>query len=405
MSQIGEKLRLYSGPRVVAKERTENASDEILHFGEFSFLRENGSYVRRQTVKSPHAGKSLHEYMPMGFSGILDLALVSSPDPIHPEDVIFLDTETTGLSRGTGNFPFLTGLAYFHRGALQVEQHFLNEISDEGAYLEAIFASLSRFRYLVTYNGKSFDIPLLRTRLVMNRKKIGVELTHFDLLHIFRRLVPKPSMRSYRQQEMESQFLGFERVEDTSGALIPQIYFDYKKYGQSEPMGGVFEHNEKDLTGMVFLFLEAVRIYDSRDTGRSALRSGLARILARNNRHGEAIEMLSVIENSEMDDFRYRDLLFLGSLLRRGGRITEAAGIYDLVARQYECQYSFVALAKIYEHKIKDLSAALEHTESALRIRGGPFRESDLKKRQERLRRKAERKGKEKSNGKGNDIS
>ena len=132
--------------------------------------------------------RTLAEYLPFQLSGVLELALWPQPEALHPEDVLFLDTETTGLNRGAGTLPFLTGLASFESNQLVRELIYLAEPGGEEDYLEYLQQTFRRFKYLVSYNGRAFDVPLLRSRLILNRKPGMPEFLHFDLLHIFRRL-------------------------------------------------------------------------------------------------------------------------------------------------------------------------------------------------------------------------
>ncbi len=350
-----------------------------LEFGSFAFQRlAPGVYRYRREDTNPRMGeRSLEEYMPLRLSGILDLALWSQPEALHPEDVLFLDTETTGLTRGTGTLPFLTGLASFESGRLVRELIYLSEPGGEEDYLDYIQDRFRRFKYLVSYNGRAFDVPLLRNRLILNRKPGLPDFLHFDLLHIFRRLFPKGSFSGYRQMDFEERLLEYVREDDLPGAEIPQIYFDYVKYGHDGGLEKVFDHNLQDLSGMVLLFLDAIRMYDRREDARGALRSGLARILLRNRRSDEALALLSHVDAElrsktdsaadEFGDLRYRDFLLLGQLQRARGSYAEAAGVFAAVVERYDCPYARMALAKLLEHRLKDFPGALAHTEELLR--------------------------------------
>jgi hypothetical protein len=268
------------------------------------------------------------------------------------------------------------------------------EPGSEESYLDYLQSVFRRFKYLVSYNGRAFDVPLLRNRLILNRKAGLPEFLHFDLLHIFRRLLPKNAPKQggkgYRQMDLEERLLDHRREDDLPGALIPQIYFDYVRYGHDGGMQKVFEHNLRDLSGMVLLFLEAIRIYDGRADARGALRAGLARILLRNRREEEALELLeghvladqgdvSVDEGRASIDaeqaaaeddlpggLRYRDLLLLAHLYRARGRFAQAAEIFARVVERYDCPYARMSLAKLLEHRLKNFAGALSQTEQLL---------------------------------------
>lgn len=412
MSGLKKKLGLYDfdrkpaadSPASIAKRNNDSQIDAPavspsasadLRFGPLALTRiAFGVYRYRCEDADPMMGRRrLSEYLPFRLSGILELALWPQPEALHPEDVLFLDTETTGLTRGAGTLPFLTGLASFESNRLVREVIFMSEPGGEEDYLDYLQETFRRFKYLVSYNGRAFDVPLLRNRLILNRKPGLPDFLHFDLLHIFRRLFPKGSLAGYRQMDLEERLLGYEREDDLPGSEIPQIYFDYVKYGHDGGLEKVFDHNLKDLCGMVLLFLEAIRVYDQRDSARGSLRSGLARILLRNRNSDEALELLNHLENdleasdevaegdeSEEDaqyaddtlgGLRYRDYLLLGQLYRARGRYGDAAGIFARVVARYDCPYARMALAKLLEHRIKDFPAALQHTDELIR-RFGP---------------------------------
>ncbi len=348
-------------------------------------------------------GLRFSDYFPLRMSGLLELALWPQPEALHPEEALFLDTETTGLSRGTGTTPFLIGLAYFRGGEICVEQIYMNGPGGEADCLSYLLERFARFRYLVTYNGRSFDAPILRNRLTINRKGALPAILHFDLLHVYRRLFPRGSITSYKQPELEREMLSLVRTGDLPGAEIPQIYFDYIKYGHDAGMARIFEHNERDLVGLAFLFLEALRSYEARDGARAALRSGIARILLRNRRESEALTLLRnlEIERAEVaapasDDLRYRDLLLLGRVLARRGEYSEALDVYRLLVARYDCPFARMALAKLYEHRLRDFAAALDQCRALMgRADGpsrdrfsGPYTSAELERRQNRLERK-----------------
>ena len=149
-----------------------------------------------------------------------------------PEKWLFLDTETTGLAGGTGTYAFLVGLAWWESGGLQVEQLFLRDFSEEHSLLHELAARLAERPVLVTFNGKTFDWPLLESRFTMTRViQVPRLAAHLDLLHPARSLW-KLRLGSVRLVELERHVvdaarLGWHRGDDVASALIPQFYFDY----------------------------------------------------------------------------------------------------------------------------------------------------------------------------------
>src|SRR5207249_191937 len=176
-----------------------------------------------------------------------------------PAKWLFLDTETTGLSGGTGTYAFLVGLAWWEAGGLQVEQLFLRDFAEEHSILHELAQRLSERPVLITFNGKTFDWPLLENRFTMTRSIPAPKLAaHLDLLHPARALW-KLRLGSVRLAELERKVLdparlGWTRDDDVPSSLIPQFYFDYLRGGPPGPLAGVVRHNQMDLRGLAALF-------------------------------------------------------------------------------------------------------------------------------------------------------
>ena len=170
-----------------------------------------------------------------------------------PTQWLFLDTETTGLAGGTGTYAFLVGIAWWDAGGLEFEQFFMRDYSEEHSVLVALGERLAERRVLVTFNGKSFDWPLLETRYRMTRAIAPrAPRAHLDLLHPARQLW-RLRLGSVRLPELERHVLGWNRGADVMSELIPQIYFDFVRGGPPEPLVPVFRHNQMDLRGLATL--------------------------------------------------------------------------------------------------------------------------------------------------------
>jgi len=166
---------------------------------------------------------------------------------------VFFDTETTGLAGGTGTYAFLVGLGFFDRDHFVVRQYFLRDFPEEEAMLAAIAADLAPFTCLVSFNGKSFDWPLLETRFRMARRRPPLGgAPHLDLLHPARRLW-RDRLGSCTLQDLERAILGETRVGDVPGAQIPSLYFEYLRTGDASPLACVIEHNRLDILSLVAL--------------------------------------------------------------------------------------------------------------------------------------------------------
>ncbi|MEJ2110267.1 MAG: ribonuclease H-like domain-containing protein [Acidobacteriota bacterium] len=176
-----------------------------------------------------------------------------------PESWLFLDTETTGLSGGTGTYAFLVGVGWWESGRFVVEQFFMRDHSEEPSLLYGLLQRLEQRPVLVTYNGKSFDWPLLETRYRMARVGEAPQpQTHLDLLYPARRLW-RLRLNSVALTQLETHVLGFDRGRDIPSATIPQLYFNFLRGGSPRGIAEVLHHNRMDICGLAFL---AQRIMD-----------------------------------------------------------------------------------------------------------------------------------------------
>jgi uncharacterized protein YprB with RNaseH-like and TPR domain len=188
------------------------------------------------------------------------LAPDSGDEVSDPRTWLFLDTETTGLMGGTGTYPFMVGIAWWDAGGLEVEQFFMRDHSEEHSLLVTLAERIRERSVLVTFNGKSFDWPLLETRYRMTRKiKVPALKAHLDFLHPARNLW-RIRLGSVRLAELEKHVLGFHRGADVISAMIPQFYFDYLEGGPVEPLLEVFKHNQTDLRGLAGLASRIVAV-------------------------------------------------------------------------------------------------------------------------------------------------
>ncbi len=173
----------------------------------------------------------------------------------------FLDTETTGLMGGTGTYAFLVGVGRFQGEAFQVRQFFMRDPSEERAQLAEVADWVADASGLVTFNGRAFDLPLLRTRYALHRQSLPVaERAHLDLLPAARRLWRK-RLDSCSLQSLEYHVFGLERQDDVPGWLIPQRYFNYQRDGDARGLVGIFRHNVTDVLTMVSLTTRLARAY------------------------------------------------------------------------------------------------------------------------------------------------
>jgi uncharacterized protein len=173
------------------------------------------------------------------------------PLDLRPPEILFLDIETTGLAGGTGSLAFLVGLGWWDDGGFVVRQLFLPGPGREGPLLEELAATAARFRVVVTYNGASFDLPILRTRALLARRDDPFAgLASWDLLTAVRRLWRR-SLENCRQQSAEVELCGLTRPPgDIEGALIPYTYFRWLRENDPGLLPAVLLHNRLDVAGM-----------------------------------------------------------------------------------------------------------------------------------------------------------
>jgi len=292
-----------------------------------------------------------------------------------PSKWLFLDTETTGLAGGTGTYAFLIGLAWWDAGALQVEQFFMRDFGEEHAILHEVAAHLAKRPVLVTFNGKSFDWPLLENRFTMTRSIAVPKLAaHLDLLHPARALW-KLRLGSVRLVELErhvldARTLGWHREEDVLAALIPQHYFDYLRGGPAEPLAAVVRHNQMDLRGLAALVGKIDALLTSGDRGEveSLDLFGLSRYLQRrgdsHRAHFACTQAIGMGLPKEYDRQARRELAL--SAKRRGEHEQAAKLWHELAADDSLGIYACVQLAIYYERRAKRLETALEFARLAL---------------------------------------
>src|SRR5438128_7887657 len=223
--------------------------------------------------------------------GALRLLVPDAADEISdPEQWLFLDTETTGLAGGSGTYAFLVGIAWWEGGGLEIEQFFMREYSEERALLFALRERIAKHPVLITFNGKSFDWPLLETRYRMSRKvSVPTPRAHLDFLHPARNLW-RLRLGSVRLSELERHVLGWDRGADLLSGLIPQIYFDYLRGGPPERLVPVLNHNQMDLRGLAALSSRILSLLsDAEKLGQDGMQLfGVCRICEKRGEHTRA---------------------------------------------------------------------------------------------------------------------
>jgi uncharacterized protein YprB with RNaseH-like and TPR domain len=309
----------------------------------------------------------LHE-LPPDFLGPLSSGEISDA---LPGKWAFLDTETTGLSGGSGTCAFLIGVGSIDEEGFRVRQFFMRDYCEEASMLHSLNAYLARFDVLVTYNGKTFDQPLLETRYTMCRARHPFSsMKHLDLLHGARRIF-KLRLENCRLVNLENQILGIEREADVPGDLIPYYYFEYLRTRHAFRLIPIFHHNVLDIISLgclTGLIPAAFRDPENAKFRHGADLLGLARWLQASGRLEESHRLLRrAIDLGLPDQHLFRTLFDAGSLEKKLGLHHAAVATFtdlSLSPNPYRAQ-ACEELAKHYEHHEKNYRMALECVQMA----------------------------------------
>ncbi len=354
--------------------------------------------------------------------------LAGLPDSAPPDvPLVCLDTETTGLATGAGTVAFLVGLGSWQGDRFRQVQLLMPDHADEPAMLEALAAAIPADAWLVTYNGRSFDWPLLVSRFRMSRQAAPAHAGHLDLLPFVRRVF-RHRLTDARLKTVETELLGLDRGRDVDGWEIPGRYLEFLRGGSADPLAEVVRHNHEDVRSLARLLAHAETrlgtVADRRVAPVGDL-AGLARAYRRLGRSGEALDCLDIaLEGSSRPRTEIRSwaallttradapdprtpsvrhdregmLVDRARLLRRLGREDEALAAWRDIAigGGIWAGVGWIEVAKILEHRRRDPAGALEACGRAARIaerarfvgRRLPLLETDLARRRGRLSRK-----------------
>ena len=298
-------------------------------------------------------------------------------DGIDPRRLVFFDTETTGLSGGTGTYVFLTGLGLFDGDEFVVWQVFMPDLESERALLYVLNDLLGRGHALVSFNGKSFDWPLLEARFTLSRMRpAGPAHRHLDLMHAARR-VWKDHLASCALGELEQHILRVRRQGDVPGWLIPSLYFEYLRHGRPHALLPVFEHNRLDVLSLLGLAGHLGTLLHAPDAADLAGGEcyGLGRFYEDLGRPAESLRAYDRALAGRLEPaLRATVVQRMTTLYRRLGQTDAALRIWeDLVAGETTLLFPYVELAKHYEHRLKDYAAAASLVQRALAVCDNPW--------------------------------
>lgn len=323
-----------------------------------------------------------------------------APTDADRQRIVFFDLETTGLSGGAGTVAFLVGCGYFEQGAFVTQQYFLPGFAAERALLHAVGGLLSRAKRLVTFNGKSFDVPVMEVRWAFQRMRVPIDdVSHLDMLPIARRFwradddgVPQ----SCRLVSLERSLLGFERQGDVPGFEIPARYFDYIRHGRVGALEPVLTHNRLDLISLAVLTARAQRLARDGPCASVEPREWFALGLLYAG-HGDRAGAEPCFERVALSRFsavplRAEAWRHVARLRRRRRRFEASAAAWEQVLalepRGPAAQEAREALAVHHEHRQRNLSEARRLALEAMRSGLGGARRAAVSHRLARLERK-----------------
>jgi uncharacterized protein YprB with RNaseH-like and TPR domain len=312
-------------------------------------------------------------------------------------NLLFIDLETTGLAGGAGSYAFLVGCGWFGHGRFHVRQFLLSSFASERALLEALREVAVTLDAVVTYNGKSFDLPLIETRYALNRLTTPfAAMPHVDMLHHARRFWHGHD-EGHRLSSLESSLLGHEREGDVPGFEIPSRYFHFVRTGDARPLDAVLEHNRRDLLSLALLTARAAQLLDEGVTAASTAREALAigRLYERSGMTSDALACYA--RASDMGPGVCAEALYAHALLlRRTRRYAAAADVWQRLLDVGDCpprleREAAEALAVHHEHRLRSLLSARGLAMRSLQFDATVTRREAIEHRLARLDRKLAR--------------
>lgn len=292
------------------------------------------------------------------------------PAAFDPRRILYLDTETTGFM-GAGTVAFLIGVGYLTESGFTIRQYLMRDYPEERFQLEHLQEDLSRFDMICTFNGRSFDVPLLRDRFLITRMRPAcLDKPHIDLLHMARR-VWKLRLKKCNLGHLEEAVLGIRREGDIPGGEVPQRFFSYLKTGQFSLLEDVIAHNAQDIASLCVLLGHMAHLYEHPELSphsEDVFSMGMA--LERMHHPEEARRCYRLAMGGAM---RTQGQLHLAVSYRRAGDRSRAKEIWQAMVIRHEGGATpYIELAKHYEHVEHDLPSALEMTRRAMLLLAEP---------------------------------
>jgi uncharacterized protein len=334
--------------------------------GEETRTQYGNFFVSRRTFNGNdvHGHARICDFACLNMEATAFLARPRMSKDITLEDGLFLDTETTGLAGGTGTFPFLIGLGWFETGSFITCQLFARDFSEERAVLRYLSELAADKQFLVTFNGRAYDMNLLAARFILNRSHDTLTTKpHIDLLHPSRRIFAH-RLDNARLSAIETQVLGVRRDGDVPGFEIPQRYFDWLRIRDGKLMEDVFTHNRMDIVSMASLLKHLADLAeDCQEVGQGHHDDFLkmAGLLYERGNPEKAERMLELLLTSHKPDVVMSARRSLSLIYKKAHRWEDATRLWqDLLAANPKDVFAGEELAKFFEHHAREFRKALE---------------------------------------------
>jgi uncharacterized protein YprB with RNaseH-like and TPR domain len=313
----------------------------------------------------------------------------------RPKDYLFFDLETSGLSGGAGTIAFLAAFGRLARGKLLITQYLLLDYPGENDFLDVILKEFTN-AVIVTYNGKTFDSQILKSRCLMNGIR-PPEYFHVDLLHPARRLWKK-TLGDCSQSSIETRILGLDRSGDVPGSLAPEIWFEYLKTGVIDRLMAICDHNLADISGLASMMAAMTAIaqnpFDDTkyrfDIERLSLywRNYIHVNLAHNSGFDRLKETGRRLLREAAGKYPYASLLYAKDCMHEGNFDVGITILRNVVSSQFSDFVKSLALRTLAidsEHRLKDAALALRYARAGLELHLTPAYQKDFEKRILRL--------------------
>jgi uncharacterized protein YprB with RNaseH-like and TPR domain len=362
LKSLGVKTGTVDLPTHLPRSQTGFPVETVVE-GRFLSTRLGDTYISETHYPLDHQ----HGVVPILFSESLETLGLWAGDgqlaTMKPEDFVFLDTETSGLSGGTGTYAFMVGAGRFEADEFHLVQFFMRDPGQESALLEALTDFLAPAQVMVTYNGKAFDAPLLKTRYRLHSQPVPfMDMIHLDLLPLARRLW-RDRLPSRSLKYIEENVLGAPRSsEEVPGYEIPYLYFDFLRNGDARPLMGVFYHNNMDIVALAAMLnhmnhMLEEPLHESIEHGLD--RIALAKLFEDLGKWDQAARLYEVGLQEELPQADFSQAVRrLSTLQRRRGDLPSALILWEKAAQDGHV-YAHIELAKHFEHRQRDPVAAM----------------------------------------------